>query len=184
VRDNPPIFTVGHSTRSIAEFVDVLRLGPVDLVVDVRTIPRSRRNPQYNEDVLAAELAIYQVAYTRIARLGGLRQRAFEVPPEINGFWENQSFHNYADYALSDDFAQALGELLQLSLSRTCAIMCAEAVWWRCHRRIITDYLLARGRTVFHLLGNDRVEPAHATPAARIEGSRITYPGGERIVSQ
>ena len=89
-----PIFTIGHSTRSIEEFVDVLRTGPADTVVDVRTMPRSRRNPQYNEEVLGDELAQYQVGYTRIAALGGLRGRAHEVPPEVNGFWENQSFHN------------------------------------------------------------------------------------------
>jgi len=102
--DEPPIFTIGHSTRSIAEFVELLRRGPVDLVVDVRTVPRSRRNPQYNEDVLGEELAPYQVGYARIGDLGGLRGRSTELPPEVNAFWENQSFHNYADYALSDQF--------------------------------------------------------------------------------
>jgi uncharacterized protein (DUF488 family) len=172
----PPIFTVGHSTRSIAEFCDLLRLGPVDLVVDVRTIPRSRRNPQYNEDVLRDELAPYQIGYERIAELGGLRGRSAAVPPEVNAFWENQSFHNYADYALSEQFADALAELLALSSARTCAIMCAEAVWWRCHRRIIADYLLARGRTVLHLMGKGRVEPAKLTPAAEVQGRKIVYP--------
>lgn len=172
----PPIFTIGHSTRSIPEFADLLRCGPVDLIVDVRTVARSRRNPQYNEDVLGAELAKYQIGYSRMADLGGLRGRSREVPPEINGFWENQSFHNYADYALSDRFAAALDELLEISSSRRCAIMCAEAVWWRCHRRIIADYLLSRGRSVFHLMGTDRVEPAQLTPAAQIEDGKITYP--------
>jgi uncharacterized protein (DUF488 family) len=172
----PPIFTVGHSTRSIPEFVDLLRSGPADVVVDVRTVPRSRRNPQYNEDVLPSELAPYQLAYTRIAGLGGLRGKSRDVPPQINGFWQNQSFHNYADYALSDEFAAALDELLALSSERRCAIMCAEAVWWRCHRRIIADYLLARGRTVCHLMGGGRVEPAKLTPGSRPEDARIIYP--------
>jgi uncharacterized protein (DUF488 family) len=172
----PPIFTVGHSTRSIAEFCDLLRLGPVGLVVDVRTIPRSKRNPQYNEDVLRDELAPYQIGYERIAELGGLRGRSAAVPPEVNAFWENQSFHNYADYALSEQFADALAELIGLSSARSCAIMCAEAVWWRCHRRIIADYLLARGRTVLHLMGKDRVEPAELTPAAEVHGPKIVYP--------
>jgi uncharacterized protein (DUF488 family) len=172
----PPIFTIGHSTRSIAEFVDLLRRGPADLVVDVRTVPRSRHNPQYNEDVLGAELATYQIGYRRIAGLGGLRARSRDVPAEVNGFWQNQSFHNYADYALSDDFAEAFEELARLSSTRSCAIMCAEAVWWRCHRRIIADYLLARGREVFHLLGTDRVEPAKLTPEARVHDGRIEYP--------
>ncbi len=174
--DQPPIFTIGHSTRSIPEFVELLRRAPADLVVDVRTVPRSRRNPQYNEDVLADELEPYQLGYVRIASLGGLRGRSRDVPPELNGFWQNDSFHNYADYALSDEFGAALTELLRISSSRRCAIMCAEAVWWRCHRRIIADYLLARGRTVCHLMGSDRIEPARLTSAAEVEDGRILYP--------
>jgi len=174
--ESRPIFTIGHSTKSIPEFVELLRRGPADLVVDIRTVPRSRHNPQYNEDGLAAELAPYQIGYRRIAGLGGLRGRSAGVPPEVNGFWDNRSFHNYADYALSDAFAAALGELLELGSERQCAIMCAEAVWWRCHRRIVADYLLERGRTVIHLMGSDRLEPAKLTPAARFDGERITYP--------
>jgi uncharacterized protein (DUF488 family) len=139
-------------------------------------VPRSRRNPQYNEDVLGEELAPYQVGYARIGDLGGLRGRSTEVPPEVNAFWENQSFHNYADYALSDQFGAALSGLMELSSSRRCAIMCAEAVWWRCHRRIIADYLLAGGREVFHLMGAERVEPAKLTPAARLLDGKIVYP--------
>lgn len=142
----------------------------------MRTVPRSRRNPQYNEDVLGGELLPYQVSYCRIADLGGLRARSSAIAPEVNGFWENQSFHNYADYALSDQFADALGQLLQISATRRCAIMCAEAVWWRCHRRIIADYLLARGRAVLHLLGADRIEPARLTPGAEIEDGKVLYP--------
>jgi uncharacterized protein (DUF488 family) len=174
--DQPPIFTIGHSTRSIPEFVELLRRAPADLVVDVRTVPRSRRNPQYNEDVLADELEPYQLGYVRIAGLGGLRGRSRDVPPELNGFWQNDSFHNYADYALSDEFGAALTELLRISSSRRCAIMCAEAVWWRCHRRIIADYLLAHGRTVCHLMGSDRIEPARLTSAAEVEDGKILYP--------
>ena len=111
-----------------------------------------------------------------MANLGGLRGRSHEVPPEVNAFWDNQSFHNYADYALSDDFAAGLEELLELGAGRRCAIMCAEAVWWRCHRRIIADYLLARGRGVFHLMGSNRVDPARLTPAATLADGAITYP--------
>jgi uncharacterized protein (DUF488 family) len=174
--ETPPIFTIGHSTRSIPEFVDVLRSGPANLVVDVRTVPKSRRNPQYGEAVIGEELAPYQVGYTRIAALGGLRGKSHEVPPDVNGFWQNQSFHNYADYALSDEFAAALDELLAISSERRCAIMCAEAVWWRCHRRVISDFLLARGRTVLHLMGGERVEPARLTPGARPEDGKVLYP--------
>ena len=173
--DPPPIFTIGHSTRSIDEFVELLRAGPAELVVDVRTVPRSRRNPQYNEDSLADELAPYQVGYRRIAGLGGLRGKS-DVPDRVNAYWQNQSFHNYADYAMSDGFQAALDELLELSSQRRVAIMCAEAVWWRCHRRIIADYLIARGRDVRHLMAAGRVEPARPTPGARPDGGKIVYP--------
>ncbi|HYI43109.1 MAG TPA: DUF488 domain-containing protein, partial [Sphingomicrobium sp.] len=167
---------IGHSTRSIPDFVDVLRAGPANLVVDVRTLPRSRRNPQYNEDALGAELQRYQIGYARIAALGGLRGRKYEVEPQVNGFWENQSFRNYADYALSPEFAAGLGELLELSVGRRCAIMCAEAVWWRCHRRIIADYLLAHRRRVFHLMGSGRAVQARLTNGAQLNGSWVLYP--------
>lgn len=172
----PPIFTIGHSTRSIPQFVDLLRVGQVSLVVDVRTVPRSRRNPQYNEDVLASELSEYQVGYTRIAALGGLRGRSPGVPQALNGLWENKSFHNYADYALSDEYSAGLTECLNLAFGHRCAIMCAEAVWWRCHRRIIADYLLARGKTVLHLMGEDRVQAARLTQGAVLADGKVIYP--------
>src|SRR3546814_3209260 len=133
----PPIFTIGHSTKSIADFVELLRVGDVRQVVDIRSVPRSRTNPQYNLDRLADELATWQIAHVQIAELGGFRKNSRSVPPEINGFWINQSFHNYADYALSDQFRVGLAKLLELSCEQRCAIMCSEAVWWRCHRRIV-----------------------------------------------
>jgi uncharacterized protein (DUF488 family) len=172
-----PFFTIGHSTRPVSEFVDLLESQQVRLVVDVRTIPRSRANPQYNGDVLAEALAQYQVRYERIAALGGLRGRKHDISPSVNAFWQNQSFHNYADYALSEEFRAGLARLRVLGHERRSAIMCAEAVWWRCHRRIIADYLLAAGETVFHILGQDRIEPAHLTGAARpAPDMSLTYP--------
>jgi len=171
-----PAYTIGHSTRTIPEFVELLRAGPVQLVIDVRTVPRSRTNPQYNSDALPDALAYYQVGYERIAELGGLRGRARDVPPEVNGFWQNQSFHNYADYALSDAFSGGLEQLIARADQRPTAIMCSEAVWWRCHRRIIADYLLMRGRPLLHLMGKDRVEPAGMTPAAEERDGRLVYP--------
>ncbi|HXS50581.1 MAG TPA: DUF488 domain-containing protein [Sphingomicrobium sp.] len=158
------------------EFVEILRGGPVELVVDVRSVPRSRTNPQYNFDVLSDELQQWQVGYHRIAELGGLRGRSHGVPPEVNGYWENQSFHNYADYALSNSFEQGLEELLSIASGRRTAIMCAEAVWWRCHRRIIADYLIARGRSVIHLMGEGRPQPAKMTPAAEERDGKLVYP--------
>lgn len=156
--DGHPIYTVGHSTRSIEEFVELLRSGNVQQLVDVRTIPRSRTNPQYNLDTLPDTLAEWQIRHTFIPELGGRRSRQREVAPEINGYWTNQSFHNYADYAMSDAFHRGLKRLIELSVDAPCAIMSSEAVWWRCHRRIISDYLLADGHTVLHLMDNDRID--------------------------
>ena len=154
----------------------MLRAGPVALVVDVRSVPRSRTNPQYNFDVLPGELQQFQVAYERIAELGGLRGRSHDVPADVNGYWENQSFHNYADYALSDEFARGLDQLMAVASERRAAVMCAEAVWWRCHRRIIADYLLLRGREVIHLMGEGRSEPATMTPGAEERDGKLVYP--------
>ncbi|MXO76008.1 DUF488 family protein [Altererythrobacter aerius] len=174
--DRHPIYTVGHSTRSIDEFVDLLRAGNVQCLVDVRSIPRSRTNPQYNLDSLPETLAAYQIRHTIIPELGGRRGRQKDVAADVNGFWTNQSFHNYADYAMSDAFRRGLAQLAELGIETRCAIMCSEAVWWRCHRRIIADYLLARGRSVLHLMGKDRIEPAKMTPAAVAGQNVLTYP--------
>jgi uncharacterized protein (DUF488 family) len=172
-----PFFTVGHSTRSIPEFAQLLRAGEVAMVADIRTVPRSRTNPQYNLDTLPDVLAAYQVDHTRIEALGGLRGRSRDVSPVVNGWWKNRSFHNYADYALSEQFRQGLEELTALGRDRRVAMMCSEAVWWRCHRRIVADYLLLRGEEVIHLMGTDRVESATLTPAARpASDGAITYP--------
>lgn len=173
-----PVFTIGHSTRTIEEFVALLRAGQVDMVVDIRSVPRSRTNPQYNPDLLAPALEPFQVAHTRIAELGGLRKKSKDVSPETNAFWVNRSFHNYADYALSGEFRAGLSKLIALAEERRCAMMCAEAVWWRCHRRIVADYLLQRGHEVFHLMGDDRVEPAKLTPAATPAADGLHYPAG------
>ena len=158
-------FTIGHSTRSIGEFVDLLRPQEIKLVVDVRTIPRSRTNPQYNAARLANSLSKFEIGYEHIAELGGLRGKKRDVPADVNAFWENQSFHNYADYAMSDEFRYGLARLRELGHVTTSAIMCAEAVWWRCHRRIIADYLIAAGETVFHIMATNHLAPAALTPA-------------------
>jgi len=172
-----PFHTIGHGTRPLPDFVDLLRGAAVTLLVDVRTVPRSRTNPGYNRDGLPQALGPFGIGYEHIASLGGLRGRAREMPVELNAFWENASFHNYADYALSEGFREGLAHLRALGRERRCAIMCAETVWWRCHRRIITDYLLAAGESVFHILGPGHVEPAVMTEAAEAKGEgRLTYP--------
>jgi len=171
-----PIFTIGHSTRSIDTFVDLLRRGRVEHVIDIRSIPRSRTNPQYNPPALAAALSDHQIAHSRLLELGGRRPKSKIVPDVVNAYWQNQSFHNYADHALGAEYRRGFDTLMGLSVRRRCAIMCAEAVWWRCHRRIVADYLLASGREVFHLMGDDRIEAAKITPAAVPGVDGLTYP--------
>lgn len=161
-----PFFTIGHSTRTIPEFVDLLRAGEVEVVVDVRTVPRSRTNPQFNQERLPESLAAEAIGYRHAAALGGLRGRRKDAEPSPNLLWENASFRNYADYAMTPAFQSALGELRALGAERRCAIMCAEAVWWRCHRRIIADYLIDAGERVVHILGPGHMASARLTPGA------------------
>jgi uncharacterized protein (DUF488 family) len=175
-----PFFTIGHSTRPLADFIGLLRENRVELLVDVRLLPRSRTNPQYNQDVLAQALAAYQIDYEHIAALGGRRGKNQDVAPSVNAFWQNASFHNYADYAMSETFHDALERLRELGHARRSAIMCAEAVWWRCHRRIIADYLLAAGETVLHIMSPGHIVPAEMTKAAqRDEAGMLVYPADQ-----
>lgn len=173
-----PFFTIGHSNRPLADFVDLLRGAGVEFLADIRKMPMSRSNPQFNGDTLPAALADVRISYEHLAALGGLRGKTRALASEVNGLWTNRSFHNYADYALSPEFHLGLARLLSEGRERRCAIMCSEAVWWRCHRRIVTDYLIASGETVFHIMGEGRLEPAHLTPGAVVEaGDRVVYPG-------
>jgi uncharacterized protein (DUF488 family) len=176
-----PFFTIGHSTRSLDELVALLAPNEVRVLVDVRTVPRSRTNPQYNTDTLPAALSARGLEYRHLAALGGLRGRRKDIPVEVNGYWENASFHKYADYAMGEEFRAGLASLVALGRERRCAIMCAESVWWRCHRRIITDYLLASGEEVFHIVSSDVPEPARLTPGAE-PGPKgaLVYPGEQR----
>jgi uncharacterized protein (DUF488 family) len=173
---NAPFFTIGHSTRPLAEFVDLLGGAQVRLVADVRTIPRSRTNPQYNSETLPHTLRQFEIEYEHIASLGGLRGATRTISPNVNAFWQNKSFHNYADYALGFTFHEGLVKLIDLGRARRCAIMCAEAAWWRCHRRIIADYLLAAGETVFHIMGPGKMTLAEMTAGARSCPEGLTYP--------
>ncbi|KAI3599145.1 hypothetical protein D8I24_5503 (plasmid) [Cupriavidus necator H850] len=162
-----PFFTIGHSTRPVTDFVGLLRVAHVDVLVDVRTVPRSRTNPQYNQEALSAALSEFKIDYVHIAELGGLRGKQRNIATHMNAFWINDSFHNYADYAMTEPFQRGLGRLRKLGHTRRCAIMCAEALWWRCHRRIIADYLLNAGERVFHIRGENHIEVARLTCAAR-----------------
>lgn len=174
--DTNTFFTIGHSTRTIAEFVDLLRESRVDVIVDVRTMPRSRTNPQFNGESLPATLAPRQIGYEHIGELGGLRGKSRNTAASPNGYWRVRSFRNYADYALTEPFYAGLARLRELGAAHRCAIMCAEAVWWRCHRRIITDYLLSQGESVMHILGPSQVNDASMTSGALVVGEgRIIY---------
>ena len=172
-----PFFTIGHSTRPIQDFVELLRQAEVQFVADVRAIPRSRTNPQYNSNVLPRTLSAFGIGYAHIAALGGLRGHTRDIAPSVNAYWKNQSFHSYADYAMTDAFRSGLATLRDLGHRRRCAVMCAEAVWWRCHRRIIADYLIAAGETVFHIQRTGRMDPARLTPGAKPgPAATLTYP--------
>ena len=154
----------------------------IDLVVDVRSIPRSRTNPQFNQETLPETLEPWQIGYEHIAELGGRRgkSRATELSP--NTYWRVRSFRNYADYALTAPFAAGLARLRERGGEHRCAIMCAEAVWWRCHRRIIADYLLAAGEQVKHILGKSHVEVASLTPGTIVRNDgMVVYPAEDPV---
>jgi len=159
-------FTIGHSTRSVPELAGLLQQAGAGFVVDVCAFPRSRTNPQFNFDVLPAGLAERQIGYQHIQALGGLRGHRRDQGPSPNAYWENRSFRTYADYTALGAFRAGLAELREVGRIHTCAVMCAAAVWWRCHRRIIADCLIAEGERVFHKLGSGKVEPASLNPAA------------------
>ena len=172
-----PFFTIGHSTRSADDFIGLLREAEVQVVVDVRSIPRSRRNPQFNKETLPDTLQGVQIGYEHMIELGGRRGKQRGAEPSPNTFWTHESFRNYADYAMGADFRAGLARLRDLGHRRPCAIMCAEAVWWRCHRRIIADYLIGAGETVLHILGPGHIEPAELSPAAeRQADASLIYP--------
>jgi uncharacterized protein (DUF488 family) len=156
--------TIGHSNRNLAEF---------------RAFPRSRTNPAFNSEWLEPELARLGIGYCHCSALGGRRKKQNAVDPELNALWRVQSFHNYADYALSEEFDIAFQKLMRLGEKQRIALMCSEAVWWRCHRRIITDYLLLNGHAVDHLMAPGKVDAATPTPGARrTDLGKVVYPAG------
>lgn len=175
--------TIGHSNRSLEEFLGMLGAARVDLLVDVRSFPRSRTNPAFNVERLPDDLEAVQIGYRHCPALGGRRPRQAGIDENLNAFWRVQSFHNYADYALGEEFAAAFDELLRLGRDRRLSLMCSEAVWWRCHRRIVADYLIASGEAVFHIMGEGRLEPARLTPGAIVRADgKVVYPAAQPSV--
>ena len=168
----PVVFTIGHSTRDIDRFIALLEREHIQHIADVRSFPGSRRNPQYGREALAASLTEHGIGYSHHPELGGRRRTRPDSP---NGAWRNDSFRGYADYMLTLAFATALDALLDLAARQRTAIMCAEAVPWRCHRSLISDALVARGVNVQHIL-DARTEPHHLTPFAVVRDGVLYYP--------
>ncbi len=172
-------FTIGHSTRPADVVVTMLHAAGAGMLADVRTFPHSRSNPAFNIETFPDLLSGEDIEYRHFPALGGRRNRQEGVDPSVNALWRERAFHNYADYALGEEFALGLAELVKLGLEQPVAIMCSEAVWWRCHRRIITDHLILAGHPVVHLMAPGRATRATVTPGAKRDADgRVTYPEG------
>ena len=169
------VFTVGHSTRSIEEFVGLLKTYGIARLVDVRTIPQSRHNPQFNRDKLGSYLRNRRIGYRHLKALGGLRHARVDSP---NAGWRNASFRGFADHMQTREFIAAVEKLVELAREKPTVIMCAEALPWRCHRSLIGDALLVRGIEVRDIFSPTSVKPHALTAMARVRGTRITYPAG------
>ncbi|MCX9026413.1 MAG: DUF488 domain-containing protein [Candidatus Methanoperedens sp.] len=169
------VFTIGHSTRTLDAFISLLQVHSVTMVVDIRTVPRSRHNPQFNNETLPGNLRNAGIGYTHMAGLGGLRHARKDSP---DTGWHNLSFRGFADYMQTEEFEKNLEELIRLATSGQIVLMCAEAVPWRCHRSLIADALLVRGIRVEHIMSMKSRSPHALTPFARVNGMYITYPPG------
>ncbi|MEO6943002.1 MAG: DUF488 domain-containing protein [Terrimesophilobacter sp.] len=167
------VYTIGHSTHPLEEFVAMLRANSVVQIVDVRSVPGSRHNPQFGEAELAVSLPEHGIRYEWMKQLGGLRHT---TKASQNLAWRNASFRGYADYMQTPAFTDAIGELLTIAKERTVAIMCAEAVPWRCHRSLIGDALLVRGITVLDIMTEKSTKPHELTSFAKVDGTRVRYP--------
>ena len=167
------IFTIGHSTRTGAEFIDLLKVHAISGVADVRTIPKSRRHPHFSLEQLSTLLADCGIAYRHLSGLGGLRKPRRDSP---NGGWRNESFRGYADHMQTPAFVADLEALLAFAHDRRVAVMCAEAKWWQCHRQLIADVLSARGIQVRHILSAGAADRHQLTPFAKVSGSTVSYP--------
>jgi uncharacterized protein (DUF488 family) len=173
-KPGPVFFTLGHSTRPLGEFTALLRAHDVGQLVDVRTVPRSRHNPQFNKDTLGKYLRARRINYRHMKELGGLRRPRKDSA--LNAGWRNASFRGYADYMQTEEFAAGLTKLLAVAAKKPAAIMCAEAVPWRCHRSMIADALTARGFPVRHIMSPASARLHKLNPMAKVRGPRVTYP--------
>ncbi len=172
------IYTIGHSNHPLEKFIEMLSAHDIELIADVRTVPRSRHNPQFNSDNLPVSLGEHGIEYRHLPALGGLRHAKKDSP---NRGWENASFRGYADYMQTEDFERGLAELITLADVKKVAIMCAESLPWRCHRSLISDALLARGVTVMHIMSRTSAKEHTLTSFAQVSGTSVTYPGEPRL---
>ena len=170
------IWTIGHSTRPLAEFLELLAANRIEVLTDVRRFPGSRKYPHFHPDSLATSLPVAGVEYALLPELGGRRRPRPDSP---NTAWRNESFRGYADYMETEGFGDGIGRLLELAQRRRTAIMCAEATWWRCHRALIADVLKAKGVAVLHIIGRNKAEPHPFTSAARMVDGRLSYAATE-----
>jgi hypothetical protein len=170
------IFTIGHSTHPIQHFLELLQANAVAQLIDIRTIPKSRHNPQFNTDALAASLRVAHIRYVHMKELGGLRQPRKD---SINLGWRNRSFRGFADYMQTEEFEAALDRAIELAAAHPSVLMCAEAVPWRCHRSLVADALVVRGIRVLEIIGLAKPKEHALTPFARVNGTQITYPGNQ-----
>ncbi|HKV04220.1 MAG TPA: DUF488 domain-containing protein [Candidatus Acidoferrales bacterium] len=175
-RNTLTVFTIGHSTRAIGEFIELLQSNGVRQLIDIRTIPKSRHNPQFNSDALAASLRAAHIRYVSFKDLGGLRHARRE---SVNLGWRNASFRGFADYMETPEFEAALNRVIELAQARPTALMCAEAVPWRCHRSLVADALIVRDIGVLEIVGAGKPREHKLTPFARVRGRKITYPGDQ-----
>jgi uncharacterized protein (DUF488 family) len=172
------VYTVGHSTHSLDDFVGLLRTYGIERLVDVRTIPRSRHNPQFNQDTLGKYLRNRRIGYRHMKGLGGLRHTRADSP---NTGWHNASFRGFADYMQTPEFASAMAKLIELATEKITAIMCAEAVPWRCHRSLIGDALVIRGVEVRDIFSSKSTKPHILTAMAKVRETTVTYPAQEEV---
>jgi len=167
------VFTIGHSTRTLEEFVELLGVYGVTLLVDVRTVPRSKHNPQFNKETLPSSLKPYRVRYIHMPEIGGLRHPKHD---SVNLAWKNSGFRGYADYMQTQEFTDNLLKIISLARENRLTLMCAEALPWRCHRSLISDALMARHVKIEHIISKDSTINHQLTEFARVEGTKITYP--------
>ena len=174
--NNTTVCTIGHSNRPIEAFIDLLRQNGIECLLDIRTVPKSRHNPQFGQDLLPVSLAEAGIAYRQMPGLGGLRRPLKDSP---NSGWRNTSFRGYADYMQTPEFADNVQAVIELAATTRCALMCAESVPWRCHRSLVADALFVRGIVAEHIINPGKRRLHTLTKFARVDGTRIVYPPEE-----